>query len=93
MRMGNTTITTGKIHTSAMKSILPLLSSLTTTRTARFGSLLGGEMTTQEKIDEMYRQLETTNPKSKKKIRDLKKGIEKARRQKRREIRGGTIII
>lgn len=50
-------------------------------------------MTTQEKIDEMYRQLETTNPKSKKKIRDLKKGIEKARRQKRRELRGGTIII
>lgn len=50
-------------------------------------------MKLQEKIDEMYRQLETTKPSSKKKIRDLKKGIEKARRQKRRELRGGTIII
>lgn len=47
----------------------------------------------QERIDEMYRQLETTNPKSKKKIRDLKRGIERAKRQKRRELRGGTIII
>jgi len=51
------------------------------------------EMTLQEKIDEMYRQLETTNPKSKQKIRDLKRGIEKAKRKKRRELRGGTIII
>lgn len=91
--MGNITIIIVKTPTSAMKSILPLLSSLTTARTVRFGSLLGGEMTIQEKIDEMYRQLETTNPKSKKKIRDLKKGIENARRQKRRELRGGTIII
>lgn len=47
----------------------------------------------QERIDEMYRQLETTNPKSKKKIRDLKRGIERAKRQKRRELRGDTIII
>jgi len=47
----------------------------------------------QERIDEMYRQLETTNPKSKQKIRDLKRGIERAKRQKRRELRGGTIII
>ena len=47
----------------------------------------------QEKIDEMYRQLETTNPKSKQKIRDLKKGIERAKRKKRRELKGGTIII
>lgn len=91
--MGNTTIITGKIPMSAMKSILLLLLKATIARTAHFGSLLGGEMTIQEKIDEMYRQLETTNPKSKKKIRDLKKGIEKARRQKRRELRGGTIII
>lgn len=50
-------------------------------------------MTLQERIDEMYRQLETTNPKSKKKIRDLKKGIAKARRKKRKEAMGGTIII
>ena len=47
----------------------------------------------QERIDEMYRQLETTNPKSKQKIRDLKRGIERAKRQKRRELRGGTIIV
>ena len=47
----------------------------------------------QERIDEMYRQLETTNTKSKKKIRDLKRGIERAKRQKRRELRGGTIIV
>lgn len=50
-------------------------------------------MTLQERIDEMYRQLETTNPKSKQKIRDLKRGIERAKRQKRRELRGCTIII
>lgn len=50
-------------------------------------------MTTQQRIDEMYRQLETTKPTSKKKIRDLKRGIERAKRQKRREKRGGTIII
>lgn len=50
-------------------------------------------MTTQQRIDEMYRQLETTNPKSRKKIRDLKRGIIKAKKQKRRELRGGTLII
>ena len=50
-------------------------------------------MTLQERIDEMYRQLETTKPTSKKKIRDLKRGLEKAKRRKRRELRGGTIII
>jgi len=50
-------------------------------------------MTLQERIDEMYRQLETTKPTSKKKIKDLKRGIERAKRQKKRELRGGTIII
>lgn len=55
--------------------------------------LRGFKLNLQEKIDEMYRQLETTNPKSKQKIRDLKRGIERAKRQKRREVRGGTIII
>lgn len=50
-------------------------------------------MTTQQRIDEMYRQLETTKPTSKQKIRDLKRGIERAKRKKRRELRGGTIII
>ena len=55
--------------------------------------LRGFKLNLQERIDEMYRQLETTNPKSKQKIRDLKRGIERAKRQKRREKRGGTIII
>ena len=55
--------------------------------------LRGFKLNLQERIDEMYRQLETTNPKSKQKIRALKRGIERAKRQKRREIRGGTIII
>jgi hypothetical protein len=55
--------------------------------------LRGFKLNLQERIDEMYRQLETTNPKSKQKIRDLKKGIERAKRQKRREKRGGTIIV
>lgn len=55
--------------------------------------LRGFKLDLQEKIDEMYRQLETTNPKSKQKIRDLKKGIERAKRKKRRELKGGTIII
>lgn len=55
--------------------------------------LRGFKLNLQERIDEMYRQLETTNPKSKQKIRDLKRGIERAKRQKRRELRGGTIIV
>lgn len=55
--------------------------------------LRGFKLNLQERIDEMYRQLETTNPKSKQKIRDLKKGIERAKRKKRRELKGGTIII
>ena len=50
-------------------------------------------MNTQERIDEMYRQLDTTKPTSKQKIRDLKRGIERAKRKRRKELRGGTIII
>lgn len=50
-------------------------------------------MTLQERIDEMYRQLETTDPKSKQKIRDLKKGIAKAEWQRRKLKREGTIVI
>ena len=50
-------------------------------------------MTLSERIDEMYRQLETTNPKSKQKIRDLKRGIERAEKQRRKQKRGNTIII
>lgn len=50
-------------------------------------------MTLQDKIDEMYRQLETTKPSSKKKIRDLKKGIARAEYQRRKQKKGGTIII
>lgn len=50
-------------------------------------------MTLQERIDEMYRQLGTTKKTSKKKLKDLKKGIAKAEYQRRKEKRGGTIII
>ena len=50
-------------------------------------------MTLEERIDEMYRQLETTKHSSKKKIRDLKKGIEKAERLRRKQKKGGTIIL
>lgn len=48
-------------------------------------------MELQERIDEMYRQLGTT--KSKKKIRDLRKGILRAEKLRRKEKRGETIII
>ena len=50
-------------------------------------------MTLTEKIDEMYRQLETTKPESKQKIRDLKRGIERAERKRRKLKQGGTKII
>lgn len=52
-------------------------------------------MTTEEKINEMCRQLATTNPKSKQKIRDLKRGIERAEKQRRKEKleKEGVIII
>lgn len=50
-------------------------------------------MTLQERIDEMYRQLETTKPTSKKKIRDLKKGIERAEKKRRKQKMKGIIII
>lgn len=50
-------------------------------------------MTLQQRIDEMYRQLETTKPTSKQKIRDLKRGIAKAEYKRRKEKRGSTIII
>lgn len=50
-------------------------------------------MNLQERIDEMYRQLETTKPTSKKKIRDLRRGIERAEKKRRKEKLGGTIII
>lgn len=50
-------------------------------------------MNLRERIDEMYRQLETTNPNSRQKIRDLKRGIERAEKKRRKEKRGGTIIV
>lgn len=50
-------------------------------------------MNITERIDEMYRQLETTKPESKQKIRDLKRGIERAEKKRRKEKRGGTIVI
>lgn len=49
-------------------------------------------MNLQEKIDEMYRQLATTKPESRQKIRDLKRGIEKAEKKRRKAKKGGTII-
>ena len=50
-------------------------------------------MTTEERIDEMCRQWLTT--KSNKKRRDLKKGIERAEKQRRKEKleKEGVIII
>lgn len=56
----------------------------------------GKEMTLQERIDEMYRQLETTKPTSTKKIRDLKKGIARAEYQRRKQKRnslGSTELL
>lgn len=52
-------------------------------------------MTTEERINEMCRQLLTTRPKSKQKIRDLKRGIDRAERKRRKEKlkKEGTIII
>lgn len=50
-------------------------------------------MTLQERIDEMYRQLETTKPTSKQKIRDLKKGIERAEKKRRKEKWKDIIMI
>jgi len=50
-------------------------------------------MNLQEKIDEMYRQLATTKPHNTQKIRDLKKGIEKAEKKRRKLKKGKTIII
>lgn len=52
-------------------------------------------MTTEEKIDEMCRQLLTTKNTSKQKRRDLKRGIAKAERKRRKEklAKEGVIII
>ena len=52
-------------------------------------------MTTEERIDEMCRQLLTTRKESKKKIRDLKKGIARAERKRRKEKlkKEGIVII
>ena len=57
------------------------------------GDFWRNAMNLQERIDEMYRQLGTTKKTSKKKLKDLKKGIAKAEYQRRKEKRGGTIII
>jgi hypothetical protein len=52
-------------------------------------------MTTEERIDEMCRQWLTTKDESKQKKRDLKRGISKAERKRRREKKRmeGTILI
>ena len=52
-------------------------------------------MTTEERIDEMCRQWRTTKPTSRKKLRDLEKGIKYAEKKRRKEKlkKEGTIII
>lgn len=52
-------------------------------------------MNTQERIDEMIRQLNTTKPSSNKKRRDLKRGIARAEKKRRKEKlkKEGTIFI
>lgn len=52
-------------------------------------------MTTEERIDEMCRQMMTTKPKSWKKRKDLAKGIKSAERMRRKEklAKEGTIVI
>jgi len=50
-------------------------------------------MTNEERIDEMCRQLLTTKKESNQKRRDLKRGIAKAERKRRREIWAKAGII
>lgn len=52
-------------------------------------------MNTQERIDEMIRQYNTTKPTSMKKRRDLMKGIARAEKKRRKEKleREGTIFL
>lgn len=52
-------------------------------------------MTTEERINEMIRQYNTTKPESNQKRRDLKRGIRKAEKRRRKEKleREVTIII
>lgn len=42
-------------------------------------------MNTQQRIDEMIRQYNTTRPESNQKRRDLKRGIAKAEKKRRKE--------
>ena len=48
-------------------------------------------MTLDERITEMYRQLETA--KSKKKRHDLRRGIDKAEKERRKRKKGDTILL
>lgn len=52
-------------------------------------------MNTRERIDEMNRQLLTTKKESRQKMRDLKRGIAKAEKKRRKEKlkAEGTIFI
>ena len=50
-------------------------------------------MNTAERITEMLRQLRTTKPESKQKIRDLKRGIARAERKRRKEKREALGVI
>ncbi len=52
-------------------------------------------MNTQERIDEMIRQYNTTKPTSNQKRRDLKRGIARAEKKRRKEKleKEGTIFL
>lgn len=55
----------------------------------------GGIMTAEERINDMIRQYNSTKPESNQKRRDLKRGIRKAekRRRKEKKEREGTIFL
>ena len=48
-------------------------------------------MNLEDRIDEMYRQLETA--KSKKKRHDLRRGIDRAEKERRKRKKGDTILL
>lgn len=50
-------------------------------------------MTTEERINEMIRQYNSTKPESNQKRRDLKRGIRKAEKRRRKEKREKEVTI
>lgn len=70
-----------------------------TVRISHIGKIMviygGDDMTLEERIDEMCRQYLTTKPESNQKRRDLKRGIKKAEKMRRKEklAKEGVIII